>query len=266
MQQPSKLQLNHSNYNILAQAIDIIHKFPQLASFEHLKGHQDNTSDIANINRPAQMNILADHAATNALTVMKQTNPLPTIPTSACTAYLLHQGKIISSKENSIARTAWNRQRIDTYYKDRWKISDQAYESINWEVTRAVRKRMTEPLQTFWTKLACGWLPTGHQLAKYGRQQPCPRCQITDETFEHILQCPKNQGDRATYNQELKTTLARIGTSPALARTISNWVANWMDGEVIMEPANTLSWELWVKGIQSKHWVNKQAKYISSLS
>ena len=263
LQDTEKLKPNNVKNDILAEIVRIIQEENTMAIFKHVKGHQDpTTTELA---RPAILNLLADKLAASALDNAKLHSPPDTIPTQSCTAQLTHKGRIVSSKESNILRTSWNQQAIDSYYKERWKLSSNDFQNINWEAIRSARQGLTISQRTFWTKLACGWLPTGHQLHKYGRHQPCPYCNHEDETFEHILQCTNNTDTRTTFIKNLKNCLTRLDTAPSVQQVIETGVQGWLEQTITeVDNAEPLGWGLWMRGIHSQVWLHQQTQYISA--
>jgi hypothetical protein len=79
-----------ADYDVLKQICvqqDVLRKLiPKLMEGTHVKGHQDRHMTFAQLSRPAQLNVLADDRATEAMWVIKQDEAPRMIPFDQCTA------------------------------------------------------------------------------------------------------------------------------------------------------------------------------------
>ena len=76
------------------------------------------------------------------------------------------------------------------YCKEKYKWTDEVFDSVYWESVRSTRKKMTWSQQRQTGKLMHDWLPTMHMLSHITRNKQCPGCNCADETLTHVFRCP----------------------------------------------------------------------------
>ena len=99
----------HPDYDVINEIRitqeDLQEQFPKLKPGVHVKGHQDKTVAYHDLSRPAQLNVIADRAATKALNLARQNKDPPEyyfMPN--CTAYLISGNAVILSQERYLER------------------------------------------------------------------------------------------------------------------------------------------------------------------
>jgi hypothetical protein len=92
----------------------------------HVKSHQDEKRDLADLTRPEQLNVLADHRATAALDEVRAARKTPEFyPLPTCRGYLCDaSGHSITEYE------------LRAYLQKRNDWSDDVYDSISWWVSQ----------------------------------------------------------------------------------------------------------------------------------
>jgi hypothetical protein len=82
----------------------------------HVKSHQDDKRDFADLTRPAQLNALADHRATAALDELRAARQTPEFyPLPACTGYLCDASGHITTRVIRTLRTELSEYELRAY-------------------------------------------------------------------------------------------------------------------------------------------------------
>jgi hypothetical protein len=164
-------------------------KLPFKIVLLHLRSHQDEIRDYADLTRPEQLNGLTDHRAT------------------CCTQYPSRSGKPQRSTHYSPAEAIFmtppgispvaNSARSDqyelrAYLQSRNNWSDQVYDSISWPAHRSATALLTDSYQTFVVTLSHSWLPVGaHER----------RCSATTDLY---LQCNETETVPHLYRYQVR--------------------------------------------------------------
>ena len=264
-------EAKRADYDVINQIQEVqeqLRKRSKLRQSQHVKGHQDKTKDQSALTRQEELNIHVDAIAGRALKhTLSGATPPKMIALPACRAYLLSSGEIQTSKELWTCRWKWSDFRIQKYHCARLGISSKTLHRINWEAFRIARKRLTTTEQAFATKLMTRWLPTGHQVQKYGGQlTACHRCG-DNETVDHLFQCKSNKNWSRGFINRLNRFLVDIKTGNGIRKALISGITKWLD-EDSMTSANRcprsmrqcyylqdeIGWNLAMCGLLDENW------------
>lgn len=67
---------------------------------------------------------------------------------------------------------------------------DETFDLVNWDSIGTVRRQLTDTKKMQTSKIMHGWLPIMHMRHFVTVISQCPGCGCTDETMEHLFQCP----------------------------------------------------------------------------
>jgi hypothetical protein len=144
----------------------------------HEKSHQDGKRDFADLTRPAQLNVLADHRATAGLYELHAARQNPEFyPLPACRGYLCDASGYIISREIRTLRTELLEYELRAYHPKRNDWSDDVYDSVSWRAYGSPIAGLTDSLRTFVVKLSHSWLPIGVRERRCSATTDlCPQC------------------------------------------------------------------------------------------
>jgi hypothetical protein len=142
----------------------------------HVKSHQDEEREYDDLTRPEQLNVQADHRATE-----HSMNFVQTIPSQSSIQYLpaeatLRQHRVSHSHEIRTLRTEFTEYELRAYLQRRNDWSDKVYDSISWPAYRKANAGLTNNLRTF-VVTSQRWLPIGvRERLCSGTTDTCPQC------------------------------------------------------------------------------------------
>ena len=155
------------------------------------------------------------------------------------------------------------------YIKQRHNWNDVQYDSVNWEIIGAVRKRSNIDLQRFTCKLMHGLLPVNHVRQHETNIAQCPGCHCGDETIAHIFQCPNEQ--MIEKREEIVAALRKKGLrklSRQILYTVAEMIEQYAAGVEVNPQATNhpavvaalkaqkkLGWEAFFRGYLVKEWL-----------
>ena len=155
------------------------------------------------------------------------------------------------------------------YIKQRHNWTDAQYDSVNWEIIGAVRKRSNIDLQRFTCKLMHGLLPVNHVRQHETNIAQCPGCHCGDETIAHIFQCPNEQ--MIEKREEIVAALRKKGLrklSRKILHTVAEMIEQYAAGVEVNPQATNhpavvaalkaqkkLGWEAFFRGYLVKEWL-----------
>ena len=134
---------------------------------------------------------------------------------------MLRIGKTwITSRYKSEIYKAHRSGPMRVYCKEKYKWSDEVFDSIYWESVRSTRKKMTWSQQRQTSKLMHDWLPTMHMLSHITKNKQCPGCKCKDETLTHVFRCPHELMRKR--RRERLTQMRKDGIKDGIPRNIIN--------------------------------------------
>ena len=182
---------------------------------KHIYGHQDTrdrevprvflTEDNQEIggghrqqrlrSLPVITNIEADRIASETTSLAREeiNQSLPmvmTLPYTGSRALLrVHDTWVTSHMERMINTAHWENTLIG-YCKTKYHWTDEVFDTIDWSMLGAARKKCTKTQLMQTSKIIHDWLPVMHMHGHLTGNRQCPACAHPDETLNHLLQCP----------------------------------------------------------------------------
>jgi hypothetical protein len=173
---------------------------------------QTGLSDDAHLNNACD--IIAKQTAKPFLENDEPTvQQLLSLPYPGSKAMLRIGGTFITSRYDYQIHMAARTASMQTYCLKRHKWSQEAFDSIYWDVVDKVRCTIHSITKLGRScKLMHNWLPVMHNLGKWTGVSQCPGCECADETLHHLFQCPHKLmvETRKTQLVELDKHLSRI--------------------------------------------------------
>jgi hypothetical protein len=255
--------------------------------FLHLKGHQDRYISYSQLNRWAQLNVLADTMAKNEVTNILNTggregNELP-IPYSDCRIFRTGpRGKEpFSSHLKTAIICAIQTNRIQSYWERKKLIGQETSSWVDWEI---LQKSATTYRKWKWlAKYITGICGVGAMLQvwKYQSHNSCPRCGTAKENAEHIVKCQAPDATN-TWNEavnNLEIWMKDNAAEPNMMEIICSSLRTWRDGtqlpfprtevpQIVIEAMieqDGIGWYNFTNGFISKKWRMIQRAHLKEL-
>jgi hypothetical protein len=231
---------------------------------QHVKSHQDDERDFADLTRPEQLNVLADHRATAALDALRaarkstEFHPLP-----VCRGYLRDASGHITSREISTLRTELSEYELRAYLQVRNEWSDEVFDSISWVAYGSASAGLTDSLRNYVVKFSHSWLPIGVRERRCSATTDlCPQC-TEIETVPHLYRCEARGPWRHRFLIHLHGHLTENKTAADIRCIITKGIENWfLTGDTndpdSIEPVEQIGWFQVLKGYIPKEWTLKQ--------
>ena len=160
----------------------------QTIEFIHVKGHQDNTKNIDNLEWPVKMYIYCDQLATKTLEKYKDTlEMVPMLPASII--QLKIKQRHITHHISSQIRHLWSADAQKNYLIQRHKWNNETYNDIDWELLGSTIKTFSIKKKWFIMKWIYHLLPFNerHYIFNMTSDQYCPSKCIEKENEKHFL-------------------------------------------------------------------------------
>jgi len=185
-------------------------------TFEHIKGHSDDTKEYDALTLFQQLNVDADSLADGYIVHHWEDkyDTAPLLPTSGVQLHLKH-GTVSSRLKRELrwARTGAPFREV-LCNKNMW--TDEIFESIDWEDHRRALNRLNKN-RTILIKYLNGITPVGKMVNRYDPKYPanCPSCQEPEETQDHLHRCQesKRQAWRSTTLSVIRKEMEDQDTS-----------------------------------------------------
>jgi hypothetical protein len=173
----------------IKNTIDILRTKKIYIKEKHVRGHEDRHTDYNNLQREEQLNVDADHEATNALREHSKSNEYNQIPTTGSMLY--HNGKPVTSKEEETLRQAYGQIAYSKHVTEREQWKTATYATIWCEVHKQLLSKLEDNDRTRISKFVNRILPSNWKLHQQDKQHSskCPSCNEI-ETNPHISHAP----------------------------------------------------------------------------
>jgi hypothetical protein len=236
-------------------------ELPMNIKTEHVKGHQDDTTELYDLPIPALYNVKADAMATYALDYQLDTRiePAPMIPLPQGGVYLVHNGVHRTSHERGLLNRKWAASKLRTYRMERhnW-TSEKSHASVDWQGYELAMKRTDRNLQTFVVKFNHNWLPVNRRLHRQGDLDTptCTLCGHENEEYTHLFRCQQQGVWRGEFIKALDLFLCKQGTAADIRTSITQNLKIWFEGEAKIESYQdeTGTWHDFLKGYINQRW------------
>jgi hypothetical protein len=266
-----------SDYDLESGIIQLITELPITTRFIHVKSHQDKDTEVHLLPWEAQMNVTADHLATDYLE--NYADPSKIVPfIKPAQANLTIQGATVTRRFANKLRMAASSPDLQNRMITRNNWSTQIFKSIHWDAPGKALMTLEHSTQIFLTKFVHEHLPTRKHMKKIGEtdSDKCPSCLHTQETAWHMLKCENREEWRGKLQQTLRNTLHINKTQPDLQIILlqgvkeaikdPNYQMNTTNREprfqLLIQAQNLIGWNHLIKGRLSHHWIQCQQAHI----
>jgi hypothetical protein len=234
-----------------------------------VKGHQDDTKELTDLEFPALLNVFADRLATTALVDhMTRAKPAPLLALPTTTVYLgREEGDLVTSTEKSILNHRFFETELRHYLQDKFDWKDETYIAINWSAYSRAIQSLTPSLQVFVTKWCVNWIQVNRREQHTGFHDGLCPCCGSEEDYDHLLQCPSRSQWREDFLQNLRQHFDKLKTDPAIRSQIIAGLSHWVSGgsdETNPAPCYTdlsLNWAHFLRGYINQGYSARQERY-----
>ena len=245
------------DYDILSMLREEVRWFGLRMKSEFVKGHQDDNKSVADLPRPAQLNVAADALATDAFT-------LPTPPENWAlpgTRYFLvaqETKQCLTSTEKTVLKTRGAELDYAEYMASRLPGGHTTVRDIDWDALRLARLKTRGPAARTTLQWLHGWLPLNERLHRFDDTVPnhCVSCKNLEDQ-DHLWRCPSRREMVEQRLDMLHGDLAFHCNDSAAGLTIVNALSAWAQSSSPAErqhPDTDLTWAHAARGLLSAHW------------
>jgi hypothetical protein len=233
-----------TDYDIWAEMSRLYQKLQVEIKTTHVKGHQDDGTDEADLSREAQINIIMDAKASAMRESHQPTPPMPVFQSNRASLFIGN-----SLVADGMAKRIHNHLRggpLQDYMMEKHGWDSTTFHSIDWIPLESYLKGVPTSKLTNIVKLIHGWQFSTTRKAMIDQDKDeetcdglCPLgCTHKDHVY-HYLQCMRQPGARQIGKElrPLERTMEKLNTHPDLARIILRSMKRYLTG---MTP--TLQW------------------------
>ena len=279
---------SRKHFDIILALQQAIESSPVRWQFIHLKGHQDKYVSFSQLDRWAQLNVMADTMAKQEITRIlnngeRQGDSLP-IPYNSCRIYWNNQGETpipLSSHLSDSLTELIQTGKIKIYWEKKKQLGPEASRNTDWIALQKSAKHY--PRWKWLSKYVTGICGVGVmlQIWKHQTHSSCPRCGMAKETAEHILTC-KSPPATAIWNAtiaQLEKWMNDNDSEPHMTEIICSSLRAWREGvrlpyptteiplivmEAMVEQDN-IGWYNFSNGFISRKWRMIQKAHLKDI-
>ena len=250
-----------------------------------VKGHQDRTKSLHEIDDEGLLNMEVDHLATKAYGPNHggYTEALETVFPEEVYGILINGSKITSKLKQQVIDKCGT-DALERYLASKHTLSEGKLAGIDWAALSGYLRSLSPPRRASQVKLQHNWHPTNSFLFTQHRSacDKCPLCKTSTETPSHVRQCSASvsQHYRRERLAKLMRDLRGINTAPEIIycwhsqiillcgdSTEEDYCPPYEVTEIqaLLSTArrhqSILSWEGLLQGRMSFHWRSVQASH-----
>jgi ribonuclease HI len=223
--------------DVIREIIATIRQIEQqntLVKLQHVKGHQDRTSEM--LSKEAKLNIRADELATKAQHMKKISN----LRTPTTKATLSINGELVTSAQSASLRKIYHSIQMRKFLEESNKWKGKTIDTIWWKVHGPSIEAMRSEKTTI-QKFIHGRLPCNQRNNLYYPYKPsyCSTCSTdTVEDQMHFIICkccPERQTRREQFIKELKNQLVSVGTHETTTRFLMYNITSIINDKPIID-------------------------------
>ena len=259
-------------------------ELPIKVSYEHVRGHQDDTEDITELPRLAQLNVLMDRAAKDHLLWLIQEDEASPDGLPACSSDIHGEGWSLRFYDEfkptgditEVVHFATSAPEMQAYLHEKDLVHHDDFYHVDWRAVDDAMEGMPALFRLWACKHVHNYCGVGYRMAKwkFWENDLCPCCKMTTETTRHIATCPDVRL-REAWAEQLEgfhTWLVDSDTHPDIITCIVETLRNRNEhtsftiyaSEDVMEAAedqDCIGWHNLTEGRISRRWREIQADH-----
>jgi hypothetical protein len=251
---------------------------------KHIKGHQDDTKELNELDRLSVLNVEADLYAKYYWDERygdKEKMPM------YC-KYVIPKGMWeISLMGNRICKDLFEYLRegiqaknaLEYWVKRKKRFTYSSFLEVDWDANKRAFKSVSITRRHWVTKFEAGICGTGRMMKLWKQRviDNCPKCREPNETTTHVLQC-KSEATNAIWEKSLESLegwLRENNTCPDIKRLLLQILNQWRLGQVVQNITDIefescegvfraqkeIGWRQLMGGCLSFEWAKAQEDY-----
>jgi hypothetical protein len=258
---------NLPHYDLILATRVVLSRTSWKSNWFHVKGHQDDSKPVEELDLPSQLNIRMDAMAKQH---WKETVGVCIDPDLAGEPWTVRlAGRKVTSRLREQVRLSCLQGSALGYWQNKSRFRTASTANIDWEVFGAALKACPPGMQRWVSKTVTGFCATGVNMKRRKERDSdeCPRCHDTEEV-EHIWTC-KEHSATDLWNRsvaKLQEWLNANQISPEVSRQICVGLQEWRTGQPstwtsevpwvkgVLEQQKTLGWRNFFEGFLAREW------------
>jgi hypothetical protein len=269
--------LSTTDYDILCVIRLRLLRVPIQVSFQHVRGHQDDTKSMSSLTRWERLNVEMDSLAKAALQYFTNYPPHSTIAEEPWSIWVQNT-KIISNIHSTIADIVHS-PAAKSYWINRGKLTDSSAPHTNWRAINHAMASAPKRYNRFISKHASGMCGVGKFLVRWKESDTdaCPRCGLREDAT-HVWICRAPEAT-STWHQSLATLrqwMNSVQTDPDITASIIEYLEAWRNDtrptnnylpHILhsLQAQDEIGWQQMLEGFQHLSWEEIQARYYRSI-
>lgn len=218
------------HHDMLSAIRHMLRNSPLSWSFQHVRGHQDDSLAYQLLNQWAQHNVDMDAAAKSYWTILRnQQSPPHHLQPLPGQWSIWHRDSRFTSWTLTHAQHVYYRTSSTTFWNKRLGDAN-AFTSFDWSSTSKALSRLPTYQRLWIPKWVCSTLPIGKNLERWGQpaMAACPRCGQPELHTHHVIHCNHIEavGIRNKHLKLISETLDTTNTEPSIQRGIISLITN----------------------------------------
>jgi hypothetical protein len=274
----TRLSIQDPCYDLLTAIHDELNDTLILWSGAYIRGHQDDSIPYNLLDRPAQLNILADNMA-------KEYTKTAVHPPRH---YKAHSSSWSITIENipvtrDIDSVLYNLVHTPTareYWIKKSRISEKKFNDVLWTRLGQALDKMPLSRRLFCSKHTSGMCGVGkfQKIWKTRKTDSCPHCGLPEDAA-HVWKCKSPAVTQIWENsiQQLRKHLRKVDTDPNITTAITSYLTTWRSDQHlyilereklfhILKLQETIGARQFFEGWFHNEWERAQERYYVSIN
>jgi hypothetical protein len=269
------INIEDSNYDLLSAIRKLRNSTPISWTTRHIKGHQDASQTLDELDRWALLNVEMDTRAKNHISVARRKPRHSAIANEPWS--LWYQGKKIA---NNISMTLYDivhTPAVRSYWMRKDTITEEVLDTIHWEAVGDAMQAVPRKRRVFISKHTCGMCGVGKFMHRWKQREDssCPRCGEHEDSG-HVWKCHGEGADEVWEKSisALEGWMIQSQMDPDIQHTIFCYLNAWRSDSGTPLPNNffleealssqgSIGWRRFFEGWLSIEWALTQQAYYS---
>jgi hypothetical protein len=269
-----------ADWDLVNMIVRTLHQSSCHIVLPHVKGHQDDKTDYADLPLDAQLNCDADYEAVYHQTVYAAYRPLvPRVPLNGAQLHI--KGATINSGYKTAIRDAFTSPGLIAQIQERNDWTTHTMSTINLTSHKQAIDRLSARHPQL-VKLCHDILPTAKTTNRYNSifSAECYLCKHDTEDLNHLLRCshPDRKPWRHKLYKALRVTCENHLTRPYLVDILLNGIDAWIhetpfDKQTypaiyhrLIEEQSSLGWRQIFQGRLTSEWARLQDQHLRQIN
>ena len=267
-----------SHYDLIFAVRWILSNLNGFVTWRHIKGHQDQGSELSELDIWARFNIQMDETRKAHWRATISQPRTPDLVFFACPPLLYTRDVPVVTDLKQTLMQFLGSQKAIPYWVNKFKWGNADPAAISWRHVHWAASALPLARRTWLSKHLTGFFATGKNMVRWGKSTDasCPRCASPMEDRAHVIQCPGAAQLWTDRIASLETTMLELQTPFTVARFLARRLNEWWSNQTLtpiptdiplmfqsaFQRQDEFGWQTFLDGFLVSQWASAMDQYL----